>query len=416
MKKQGSLFALTAAVLAVSLCGCGNVDGAVSPANSGGAAALTSEIVSGLTDSSSDLPGISGSAIVVNSDIGSNTEFPGKCKIYKASSVKFTDEQLFDFFNARPECGTPQKSQYYTDEYHRYEADGCLGYINCDDCFLFQTDTGSFYDSVHYFLAQLDNPGKKYMSTYGDLDFASRDEALKAVQTELSERFGIMPDEWWAFEFDAVKKEGVEEFKKQAYRNAYEPEKVYEGDDREKEKQQYERIKDLDTDDYYYFNIKYKADNIPIFQGGLLDFGEIGTGRVVCGTMSYLVYGRNGIEYILISPAYKVGASSEYTELIPADRARGLLQKKYDDLITDKQIEVLDMNLSYLPIPQNTLGEYGKNFELRPYYGFCANETEVYEGKTYSYKTFTYFDAVTGEELASVQGMEDIGREWGFDV
>lgn len=255
------------------------------------------------------------------------------------------------------------------------------------------------------------------MSADGDTDFASREDALKAVQNELSERFGIMPEDWWAYEFDAVKKEGAEEYRQQAYRDAYEPEKEYEDDALEKEKQRYERIKDLPADDFYFFNIKYKADDLPIFQGGMLDIGGFGLGRGVSGTISYLVYGRNGIEYIVISPAYKVDYSDHTeAELIPADQARGLIQKKYDDLITETQIEVLDMNLSYLPIARNDLGEYGTKYELRPHYGFYTNEIEVYEGETYTCRKLTYFDAITGKELTSVQDMENIGREWGFDV
>lgn len=77
------------------------------------------------------------------------------------------------------------------------------------------------------------------------------------------------------------------------------------------------------------------------------------------------------------------------------------------------------MKLFYLPIPQNKLGEYSQNFELRPYYGFYGKQTEEFEGKTYSYAFATYFDAVTGEELASTQGLDTAGVEasdWGFDV
>lgn len=419
MRKHGFLFALTAA-LTVSMCGCGSVDGVTSPANSGVMSEQTSGLVSGLADSSPDLFGNSNSASGIGTDIGENTQFPGKCKIYKSSAVKFTDEQLFDFFNAHPECGSPQKTEYYTDDYHRYEAVGCSGHISDGNGFMFYTEKGKLYDDVHYYLAKLDSThtNRKYISADGDLDFATRDEVLEKVRAELSERFGIMPDEWWALEFDAVKKEGVEEYKQKAYRDAYEPDKIYE-DDLEKEKQHYERIKDLPTDDFYYFNIKYKAEDIPIFPGGLLSGGDfMSSGPTITGTISYLVYGRNGIEYIMISPAYKTDASTGYTEaeLIPADQARGLIQKKYDDLVTDNQIEVLDMKLFYLPIPQNDLGEHGKNFELRPHYGFYTTETETYDGETHTVNKVTYFDAVAGDELTSVQDWEGIGREWGFDV
>lgn len=418
MRKRGFLFALTA-VLTVSMCGCGSVDGVTSPVNPSGTAEQTSSLVSGLTESSADLSGIS--APDTSNGSGENSEFPSKCKIYKSSSVQFTDEQLFDFFNAHPECGTPKKSEYYTDDYHRYEAAGCSGHISDGSGFMFYTEKGNLYGDVHYYLAKLDSThtNRKHISADGDLDYATRDEVLEKVRAELSERFGIMPDEWWTLEFDAVKKEGVEEYKQKVYHDAYEPDKIYEDDDLEKEKQHYERIKDLPADDFYYFNIKYKAEDIPIFPGGLLSGGDfMSSGPTITGTISYLVYGRNGIEYIMISPAYKTATSTGYTEaeLIPADQARGLIQKKYDDLVTDNQIEVLDMKLFYLPIPQNDLGEYGKNFELRPHYGFYTAEAEIYDGETHTVNKVTYFDAVTGDELISVQDWEGVGREWGFDV
>lgn len=399
MRMHNFLLSVTAA-LAVLLCGCASVDGEPLRVNSAANPGQISNTVSAVNN--------------VNSD---NTKYPGRCRIYKTTHVQFDDDQLFDFFNEHPECGTPQKSEYFSDDYHRYEANGCRGHVSDGDNFWFTTDNGNFYESVHTYLSYLENCDEKYMNSGEDLDFLTRDEALKAVQKELSERFGISPDDWYAFEFSTVKKDAVEAYKQKSYRDAYEPEKVYEGDDLEKEKQQYERIKDLPADDYYYFNIKYKIDDMPIFPGGALDIGDwLTTRRSVHGTMSYLVYGRNGIEYILIHPAYDVN-TSKYTEaeLIPYDEARGLIQKKYDDLLTDSQVEVLGMTLNYLPIPQSDLGNYG-NYELRPHYGFYTKETETYEGKTYDVYKFTYFDAVTGEELSSVQTMGISGREWGFDV
>lgn len=399
MRKHKLLLAITAA-LSVLLSGCASVDGEPSMVNS------TANPVQ-----------ISNTVSAVNNENFDNPKYPGKCKIYKATTLQFNDEQLFDLFNAHPECGTPQKSEYYSDDYHRYEANGCMGFISDGDNFHFWTDKGTFYESVHYYFSHLENCDEKLMNSNEDLDFLTRDEALKAVQKELSERFGISPDDWYASEFDAVKKDGVEAFKQKSYRDAYEPEKIYEGDDLEKEKQYYEMIKDLPEDGYYYFNIKYKVGDMPIFPGFLLDIGDFSSSRrSVQGTQTYLVYGRNGIEYIGIHPVYNVD-TSEYTEaeLIPYDEARGLIQKKYDDLIGGNQVEVLAMHLVYLPVPQRDLGGY-MNYELRPHYGFYTNETETYEGKTYDIKYITYFDAVTGEELSSEQLWDSYGREWGFDV
>ena len=406
MRKHKLLFSITAA-LTVLLSGCASVDGENSKPDNASNPAVNSNLGAGVNNTISD-----------NS---SNSNYPEKCKIYKASMIKFSDEQLFDFFNERPECGTPQKSEYYSDESHRYEADGCAGYIDWDHDFFFWTDNGTYYHSVQYYLSHREdseNHDESLINSHEDLDFLSRDEALKAVQKELSERFGISPDDWYAFKFDTVKKEGVELGKQQAYRDAYEPEKVYEGDDLEKEKQYYERIKDIPADDFYYFNIKYKVDDMSMFMGSFLDIGDwTSSRRSILGPRTEIIYGRNGLEYVFIYPAYKVDTAN-YVEadIIPYDEARGLVQKKYDDLLTDKIPEVLAMNFSLLPIPKNGLNEHG-NCELRPHYGFYTKKTEEYKGETYDVFELIYFDAVTGEELATEQIMElDLPAEWGFDL
>lgn len=288
MKKHGSLFAILTAALTVSVCGCGNVDGISSSASSGSIAEQTSSLMSELTESSSDLSGLTSSS--VNSEVGSSTEFPSKCKIYKQTSVQFTDEQLFDWFDRFPECGKPQKSEYYSGENRQYEADGCEGYINDGDCFAFWTNAGNFYSSYYSSVSTRpeNDPDRVYMSADGELDFASRDEVLKKIQTELEESFGIMPGEWWALEFSAVKKDGLEAYKQGAYESAYEnTDDTDDPDDpgaavlREKEKEYYENIKDQPARDFYHIEIRYKVDDIPIFYGGFLNIDGTRLGRSV---------------------------------------------------------------------------------------------------------------------------------------
>ena len=412
MRKHGILFAGISAALAVMLCGCGNVDGITDlnsgSANSGGLAGQMS--------------GTANAPVTPNSG-GENPEFPSKCKIYKQTTVKFTDEQVLDFFDAHKECGTPQKSEYWTGNDHRYEAESALGYIDNGYNLYFCTDKGDFYEDAIYFLEEYDGADKEQLYTDGDLSFASRDEVLEKVRTELSERYGINPDEWWAFEFDAVKKECLEKIKQQSYHDAYEPEEEVEDLELEKERFYYEKIKDVPTEDFYYLDMRFKVDDIPLFMGGLMDVGGFGSGRGVTTSFFSLVYGKNGIESISISPARITDKeNAEEVELIPADQAWGLIQKKYDDIITAYPPETLDMKLFYLPIPQNKLGEYSQNFELRPYYGFYGTQTEEFEGEKFYYGFATYFDAVTGEELATQQSNShrdaaDIDTsDWGFDV
>lgn len=405
MKKHGILYAVTAAVLAISMCGCGSVDGDTPPAASGES-----------TETSSDAPYLT----VVPSPGSEIPEFPSKCKIYKQTAVNFADEQLFDLFDEHKECGTPQKSEFWTDEYHRYDAESAMGYIDEGSSLYFRTDNGDFYEDAIYFLEVYDESDKEQLYTDGDLDFASRDEVLEKVRTELSERYGIMPDEWWAFEFKAVKKECLEKIKQQAYHDVYEPDEDVGDLELEKEKQYYEKIKDAPTEDFYYLDMRFKVDDIPLFMGGLLDI-NIESGRVVQTSFFDLVYSKNGIESIKISPAYETDKeNAEEVELIPADQAQELIQKKYDDILTANPPEILDMKLFYLPIMQNDLGEFEKNFELRPYYGFFGKQTDEFEGETYFHAIATYFDAVTGEELAtqhaSSPDIDANARDWGFDI
>ncbi len=405
MRKHGILFAGISAALAVMLCGCGSVDGVTPSVSSGGLAGQTSDTAN---------------APVTSDAGGENSEFPSKCKIYKQTTVKFTDEQVLDYFDWHPECGTPQKSEHYSEIYHRYEAESAIGYINEGDNLYFCTDKGGFYDNAVYFLEGYDGADKDQLYTDGDLDFASRDEVLEKVRTELSERCGINPDEWWAFNFKAVKKECLEKIKQQAYHDVYEPDEEVGDLELEKEKRYYEMIKDLPAEDFYYLDMRFKIDDIPLFMGGSLVIGEFESGRHIETSFFSLVYGKNGIESISISPAYETDReNAQEVELIPADQAWGLIQKKYDEILTANPPEILDMKLFYLPIPQNKLGEYSQNFELRPYYGFYGTQTEEFEGETHSYAFAIYFDAVTGKELASTQGLDTTGVEasdWGFDV
>lgn len=90
MKKIKAKFAVLAAVSAILMCGCGNVDGVYAPANSENDTEQVSVTTSGLTENS---------ASAEKSQPDENSEFPSKCKIYRQTTVQFTDEQLFDLFN-----------------------------------------------------------------------------------------------------------------------------------------------------------------------------------------------------------------------------------------------------------------------------------------------------------------------------
>lgn len=387
MKKNRFLIgAFAALTFSVSLCGCANVDGEVSAAPSSAVSQQTSEMISSLTDGSLDEPFSGGET---SGTVGDNRVFPTKCKIYKQIRKQFSEEQLLSFFS-----GTPQKGENYVGDTIHYENDAEVGYIT-DGMFRYSTLAGGKYGSICNSSFFEDNNIEGYAD--GTLDFASRDETYENVSAVLREKFGIAQEEFFAEKFYAVKKENFELYKESVYEEANQPETSSNELELAKLKEQAEKLRKIPSEDYYYISLGFKLDDIPYYDGTGFYFG-LDDSSVILNYTAYVVYTKKGIESIYLINVNETDVSSgTETDLIGADAAWEIIRKKYDGIILDGDVQIYDMQFIYLPIPQNDLGNYFTNFELRPFYAFYCRETGNIESEKIS-----YIDAVTGSEFGTV--------------
>ena len=135
--------------------------------------------------------------------------FPEKCKIYKQKTKLFTEEQLLKLFDDNPQR-TEESSKGYS--YIEYASDKYTGSIVNGTSLSFCSQTGAYYSVICDSLYA--NTGEeKYISQNDSLSFESREKTLEDLQLQLNNLFDIAPDEWWAKDFYAVKKEGVDFYK-----------------------------------------------------------------------------------------------------------------------------------------------------------------------------------------------------------
>ena len=204
----------------------------------------------------------------------------------------------------------------------------------------------------------------------------------------------------------AIKKEAVDCYKSKIIQNARESEdstSSIENNDEEKAKVLAEKYNALPSDEFYYIKLKFKIDEIPIYSGFIFTYGA-DRRYSIYAPECYLIYTKNGIEYIVLYYLYANDTSEGTpidTELIGTDEALNILMQKYNSIIFNGEIEVYDMNLIYLPIPQNDLDEYFENFETRPFYAFSCRQTEIFEGERVSSEFVAYIDAITGRDLGT---------------
>lgn len=382
MKKNRFLVgAVAALIFSVSLCGCANVDGEVSTAVS----QQTSEMISSLTDGSFDEFFSGGET---SGAVGDNSAFPTKCKIYKQTRKQFSEEQLLSFFRS-----TPQKGENYVGDTIHYENDVEVGYIT-NGMLRYSTLAGGKYGSICNSSFFEDNNIEGYADE--TLDFASRDETFEKVSAVLEEKFGIPQRECFAEKFYAVKKENVDLYKESLFEEANKPETSSNELELAKLKEQAEKLRKIPSEDYYYISLGFKLDGIPYYDGNGFCFG-LDDSSVILNYTAYVVYTKNGIESIyLINENETEVSSAEETDIIAPDEAQALIRKKYDGIILDGDVKIYDMQFIYLPIPQNDLGNYFTNFELRPFYAFYCRETGNSKGEYIS-----YIDAVTGSEFGT---------------
>lgn len=135
--------------------------------------------------------------------------------------------------------------------------------------------------------------------------------------------------------------------------------------------------------------------------GGVFKYGADEEYSII-GAVARVIYTRNGIEAIRL---YNVNETdySQYKEeeLIDYDKAKELLPQKFSNIIFDGEVKVDAMQLIYLPVPKNNLGDYYSSFEVRPFYAFYCTQTENYSGEKFTSSFISYFDAITGKEFGT---------------
>lgn len=170
----------------------------------------------------------------------------------------------------------------------------------------------------------------------------------------------------------------------------------------QKEIEAAERIAKRKSKDFYYIELRPQFDEIPTYSGYAVHHGE--HDRFVVPASCEICFSADGIESFSVSNIAKTQTFEE-VEIIPFDKAKELILKKYDSIIFDGEVAVNSVELVYMAIPQNDLGEIASRFETRPFYAFHCTITEERGGKTVSENITTYFDAVTGDEFATEQIM-----------
>ena len=362
--------------------GCANVDGETT----NGISVSNSEEFSNYYEipSSSSM-----SDKTIESSPDNTGESPAKCKIYTQKVKTFTEAQLLNFFSE-----TPEKSYY--DETHTTVYTSGTERGNTDGTDLtFLTDAGMLcamsYDTVG---SAYDGDENKIEN----LDFADFSDVLEAVEKQM-DKFGFTSDEWFVNKVYTIKAVDLDEFKKAQYNAAQENPYSLDENELQKEMEQADRINKYPSKDSYYIDLRFKIDNIKMYTGNGLQYGGDANYQIL-GSSCTICYSKDGLELFSIYNVYETDASED-TDVISPSEAQGLITHKYSDIIFNGEIEVNNMELIYMAIPQNNLNDYFSNFETRPFYAFYYTLTEEYYGETISSNMITYFDAVTGNEFAT---------------
>lgn len=378
MKNSKIFAAVITFSMAVNLCGCADIDG----------------------DNSSDLRGDGQASDYSSSDesvdneilmnVGEKSDFPTKCKVYKSKAKSFTEEQLLSLFTETPERTYYSETNVavYTSSSERGNTDGKNLNFSTDAgmlCEMAYDTVGSYYD------------GEQAGSA--DLDFAALDEVLETVEKRLNE-LGFSSEEWFVNGFYTVKAADLDSFKQKQYEAAAENPYNLSESELQKEIAGAERIKKYPSKDCYYIDIAFKIDGFEMYAG---INGLPYAGSYVLGSSCKICCSKDGIEAVEIYNVCET-ETSEDVEIIAPDKAQELIIKKYNDIVFDGEIEVNSIELIYMPIPQNDLGDYNNRFEVCPFYAFYYTLTEGNSGEKSS-DAVTYFNAETGKELATVRQM-----------
>lgn len=389
MKRNKLLTSVVLAVgIAVSLCGCADVNGGGTAITSGTNSNQTFESYPTETNTSST------SSKVIGETSEETGSFPTKCKIYKQTMKLFTEEQLLSLF-----FGTPEKVETHSEGHIEYKTDTESGFVDDEGYLHFATPAGNKFDTICEMNFLAENNIEGYENE--ELDFATRDEVLEQVKTLTRDKFGLAPEDLYVKRFYAVKKETFELYKQMVFQEADKPATSGNTYEHKKLNEEAAALKEITGDDYYFISLDFKMDNIPTYSGGAFYYAPNSSNAII-GSKCIIVFTKNGIEYVAMNNIRDTDkASAEEADIISPDEARALMQQKIDSVIWDGEIEGYDMRLAYLPIPQNDLGEYFTNFETRPYYAFYYSMPEKVNDSVIYSNAITYFDAVTGAELGT---------------
>lgn len=360
--------------LAFAMGGCANVDGEDTPKTS---------------NNSNFLEAFSSDNTTIDSSSEKNVEFLPKCKIYMQKVKTFSEEQLLSFFSEMPERTyyAETKTAVYTSTSESGNTDGTdLTFLTDAGmlCAMSYDTVGSYYDGEQ--------------SEIVNLEFAAFDDVLESVEKQMSE-FGFSANEWFVNKVYTIKARDLDRFKEEQYNAAKENTFGLDEDELQKEIEQAERINKYPSKDSYYIDLRFKIDDIKMYTGNGLVYGGDANYQIL-GSSCTICYSKDGFELFSIFNVCET-VSAEDVEIISPNEARELITKKYDDIIFNGKLEVNTIELIYIPIPQNDLNVYFSKYETRPFYVFYYSLTEEQNGETISENAITYFDAITGDELAT---------------
>lgn len=373
-----------ALLLTAMLAGCANVDGET-PNNPSGS---TPTSASDAPLNTADTPSKPVEFTSTFEESGTE-EFPTKCKIYKQIPKTFTEEQLLAFFSE-----TPERTYYSETEIVIYDAETESGNVSKMH-FVFSTNAGTLAQMAY------DTVGTLYVGEQiknASLDFATIDEVIEEIGKKMTE-LGFAPEDWYADKVYTLTKDDLEQYKEATYNAILDNPYSLEEDEMEKETAYAEKFKKYPCKSQYFIDIGFKTDGIKMFKDLSLTYGGSAEYSTF-GSRCQIYYSKDGFEVVLISDVCET-ESSEDVEIIAYDEAKELINKKYNDIIFDDEVEVNGMELIYITIPQEDLGDYKNKFETRPAYVFYCTVTEEFYDEMLTRNKITYFDAVTGNEIAT---------------
>ncbi len=308
---------------------------------------------------------------------------PHKCNVYNATITSISENSMNEYFFD----GKAQKSINNDDEGVLFDLDNRHGIIS-DRSFVFYTDNGNKYDdAASYFL---NDPNASLLDNSVEFAFATKETAENEIKLFLKQ-VGLKSDDIIIERAYSISKENFNEYKTYLSKTALEENDT-------KISEQAEKVSKIDNEDFYYFDISFSENGIPIYSGGAYYYGD-GDNDTFAGTRFTIVYTQNGIEYVSAFFLYQPNDVVESVDIIDFSKAKALLKDKYENIFFDSTITFDKAELVYLPFPQNTLNERFTRFVLHPYYAFYGYQTAEINSETYKSDFVVYFDAVTGKEL-----------------